>query len=303
MKLVGATNWFIRWPFVIEGVTVGFFGAVAAAVVVLVLNSYLAGLGCGTLCPSSRFLWTLCRTCWSPSSFWRWAWSSAPLGSAIGLAAVPQGLKPAPLGWERVAWLCAQRRRSVWGGRSTDRGRAGHRRPACCSLRSSAGPRTGGAQAASAGALSDKLDDVRSELKDIRANLEKAEARAQGRPGRHRRPRREHRARSRRTSTRRTRPTPKPPRRAGRHPRRNWTSSTPTSTPSSSELDADRDRSRSASSRSTTTGWSTSTSRAAAWPTWPPSCSTGSIAEVVIRVDLLSSVVDRTTPSSARSRR
>jgi cell division transport system permease protein len=42
MKLVGATNWFIRWPFVIEGVTVGFFGALFAAVVVLVLNHYLA---------------------------------------------------------------------------------------------------------------------------------------------------------------------------------------------------------------------------------------------------------------------
>ncbi len=41
MKLVGATNWFIRWPFVIEGVTVGLVGAVLAAVVVLVLNSVL----------------------------------------------------------------------------------------------------------------------------------------------------------------------------------------------------------------------------------------------------------------------
>ncbi|HLA80774.1 MAG TPA: permease-like cell division protein FtsX [Thermoleophilia bacterium] len=43
MKLVGATNWFIRWPFVIEGVFVGFVGAAAAAVVVLVLNSFLVG--------------------------------------------------------------------------------------------------------------------------------------------------------------------------------------------------------------------------------------------------------------------
>jgi cell division transport system permease protein len=43
MKLVGATNWFIRWPFVIEGVTVGFLGALAAVVVVLLLNSFLVG--------------------------------------------------------------------------------------------------------------------------------------------------------------------------------------------------------------------------------------------------------------------
>src|SRR5438034_49658 len=30
MKLVGATNWFIRWPFVIEGVIVGLLGGLAA---------------------------------------------------------------------------------------------------------------------------------------------------------------------------------------------------------------------------------------------------------------------------------
>jgi cell division transport system permease protein len=33
MKLVGATNWFIRWPFVIEGVIVGAAGAAASIVV------------------------------------------------------------------------------------------------------------------------------------------------------------------------------------------------------------------------------------------------------------------------------
>jgi cell division transport system permease protein len=43
MKLVGATNWFIRWPFLIEGVTVGFLGAIAAIFVVLVTSSVLMG--------------------------------------------------------------------------------------------------------------------------------------------------------------------------------------------------------------------------------------------------------------------
>ena len=33
MKLVGATDWFIRWPFVIEGMIVGSFGALLAILV------------------------------------------------------------------------------------------------------------------------------------------------------------------------------------------------------------------------------------------------------------------------------
>ncbi len=40
MKLVGATNWFVRGPFVLEGLIVGFFGAIAA-VILLILGKEL----------------------------------------------------------------------------------------------------------------------------------------------------------------------------------------------------------------------------------------------------------------------
>jgi cell division transport system permease protein len=36
MKLVGATNWFIRWPFVIEGMIVGFMGGVLAVLLLTI---------------------------------------------------------------------------------------------------------------------------------------------------------------------------------------------------------------------------------------------------------------------------
>ena len=36
MKLVGATNWFIRWPFVIEGIVVGFMGGVLAVLLLTI---------------------------------------------------------------------------------------------------------------------------------------------------------------------------------------------------------------------------------------------------------------------------
>jgi len=41
MKLVGATDWFIRWPFVIEGIVVGAFGALLAIAVLAIAKVVL----------------------------------------------------------------------------------------------------------------------------------------------------------------------------------------------------------------------------------------------------------------------
>jgi cell division transport system permease protein len=41
MKLVGATNWFIRWPFMMEGVFEGFLGAIFGIIAALILDSWL----------------------------------------------------------------------------------------------------------------------------------------------------------------------------------------------------------------------------------------------------------------------
>ena len=41
MKLVGATNWFIRWPFMIEGLAVGLAGALAALALVTVGTDFV----------------------------------------------------------------------------------------------------------------------------------------------------------------------------------------------------------------------------------------------------------------------
>jgi cell division transport system permease protein len=39
MKLVGATNWFIRWPFVIEGMIVGFLGGLLAVLLLGIVKT------------------------------------------------------------------------------------------------------------------------------------------------------------------------------------------------------------------------------------------------------------------------
>ena len=41
MKYVGATDWFIRWPFLLEGMVLGFIGGILAA---LALRSFYAAM-------------------------------------------------------------------------------------------------------------------------------------------------------------------------------------------------------------------------------------------------------------------
>jgi cell division transport system permease protein len=64
MKLVGATDWFVRWPFILEGMLVGALGALAALSVVVAaagpVTSALAGfLEVVPLSFESGFLWQL----------------------------------------------------------------------------------------------------------------------------------------------------------------------------------------------------------------------------------------------------
>jgi len=66
MKLVGATNWFIRWPFLIEGALIGLIGAIVPAGVLWILyesiyttvSNFLTGTYF-TLLPPNPFIYQL----------------------------------------------------------------------------------------------------------------------------------------------------------------------------------------------------------------------------------------------------
>ena len=64
MKLVGATDWFVRWPFILEGMLVGALGAMAALTVVVlaagpVSNALVGFLEIVPLSFGAAFLWQL----------------------------------------------------------------------------------------------------------------------------------------------------------------------------------------------------------------------------------------------------
>ena len=81
MRLVGATNWFIRWPFVIEGLIVGMFGA-ASAVGILWLGKVTVVDPLARTSRSSRTLQTI-RS--HPAE-------AVPVGAAMAVSALGSGI-------------------------------------------------------------------------------------------------------------------------------------------------------------------------------------------------------------------
>ena len=81
MKLVGATDWFIRWPFVIEGIVVGAAGALLAIAVLGVTKIAL-------LDPLANN-WTLIA---APRTISVTALLIVLLGAGIGVSALGSGL-------------------------------------------------------------------------------------------------------------------------------------------------------------------------------------------------------------------
>jgi cell division transport system permease protein len=81
MKLVGATDWFIRWPFVIEGIVVGAAGALGACVILAVTKLAL-------LDPLAND-WTLIA---APRTIGLWALVAVMLLAGVFVSALGSGL-------------------------------------------------------------------------------------------------------------------------------------------------------------------------------------------------------------------
>ncbi len=84
MKFVGATDWFIRWPFIIEGMVIALIGAVVSTVVVFFFYKWLVGIIASNMlmvklvAPSYVFI----------SLLWKFALSSIVVGGFASFVAL-----------------------------------------------------------------------------------------------------------------------------------------------------------------------------------------------------------------------
>lgn len=84
MKFVGATDWFIRWPFIIEGMVIALIGALLSTVVVFFLYKFTVGIIASKMlmvklvAPSYVFV----------SLLWKYVLSSIVIGGVASFAAL-----------------------------------------------------------------------------------------------------------------------------------------------------------------------------------------------------------------------
>ncbi|WDC84214.1 FtsX-like permease family protein [Caloramator sp. mosi_1] len=76
MKFIGATDWFIRWPFILEGLLLGLIGGFIAAFIVQNAYSYAA-----SAIQQNIMVFTLVPPQEAVKEFW---WQFSLLGTLIG---------------------------------------------------------------------------------------------------------------------------------------------------------------------------------------------------------------------------
>lgn len=89
MKYVGATDWFIRWPFILEGMFIGFIGSILSIIILyygyryLVFNRFVGNLFIQLISPTYILV----------SLAWKFILSGAAIGAAGSILSIRKHLK------------------------------------------------------------------------------------------------------------------------------------------------------------------------------------------------------------------